>query len=1136
VYGVAGMNGPECVGDGVRWIGDPVDVVTGALVEAATEFTVAAPLPITWQRHYSTARVGTMGPLGWGQTHGYDRVLEAAVDGYLVVQPDGEALLFPYDALQRSQRGWRLREIHSERHLRSPDGTVHVFPEAKAGGVRPQRLVRGPEELRLAYDREGRLVEISRTSRSHVIAAQYVEGRISTLILVAHPLREPGRALTLMRYEYDARGDMVAACDRYGHRRTFVHDGAHRLVARTDRSGYRFLYEYDEVGRCVASRGHDGVQAVRLRYMPEMQATVVQHADGGEWLHRYDDSLSITEVIDPYGGRRRFEYDIDGRLVAETDAGGNRRTAIYYDAAEVVAAWVNEAGGVRQAEDPSGPPAHRVPRTAAALELGNLHEDVLRGAPVASVGIRPILSHGASIYCEMFPTRNPRVEAACRRDELGLLVAEERTDAQPRRWSYTPNGWVRNYIDHDGGRYEFEYSSWNHRVLVRDPLGREIRYEYTPSEKIAAVIDPAGNRHEYRYDLRDMLTEVRHGGALVESYAYDRAGNLVAKRDARGQMLVEYTYGPDNLKSLRRLADGEEQRYTYAPNGRFARVEYGGHTLEFGYSPAGQRCRDLRDGRGVEHVFAGSRLIQTRVLGIFVTRYRRLDENTVELVDPTGNRHAISLEQDGVVVRRLACGAREVTQFDSLGRCLGRHLFPVDTAEPVWRRRFEYSPEGDLVRVEDSERGPTTYRYDTAHQLTEVIASDGQGSGTYHYDAAGNLVQAPHLSSAEIAPGNKLVRANGGSLEYDHRNNVSRMQRGGRDLRLHRDALDRLRRIDGLERPWSADYDPLGRRTRKSFGAEYTEYFWDSDRVAAEVKNDGSVRVYVYADDFSLTPWLIVDYDSLDADPASGELHYLVTDQRGVVSAALDVDGRRVWRVSPTPYGPSADEGEFKVSHRLAGQLHDAETALCYHRFRYYSPELGRYLEEDPAGTGGGLNLYAYTSGPLVQFDPRGLECKNCKSKNKDEEDGSPVKQGDVDSYDNLNKRAVVGDGIDHDHIPAFSAVRDAINAQRAKDKLLPLTDKQESNLSKNLTTMAVDHDVHKDGRTYGNKGGKDRRAADAADLQQAAKDDLAAHRDNLGEKGMSEQEIDAASDAVHARNESIGLYDEKIPPELYED
>ncbi|MFY0540406.1 hypothetical protein [Nannocystis pusilla] len=184
---------------------------------------------------------------------------------------------------------------------------------------------------------------------------------------------------------------------------------------------------------------------------------------------------------------------------------------------------------------------------------------------------------------------------------------------------------MRWYSDHDGGRYEFEFAGGNMRNVARDPLGRTIRYEYTLTDQIAAVTDPAGNRHTYRYDLRDALTEVRHYEQLVESYKYDRAGNLTAKHDARGELLVSYQYGADELKSVRRLADGEEHRYSYTPGGKFARIEWSGRALEFAYTGAGRRRKDLRDGRGVEHAFLADRLLATTVLGRFTTRYRRLD-------------------------------------------------------------------------------------------------------------------------------------------------------------------------------------------------------------------------------------------------------------------------------------------------------------------------------------------------------------------------------------------------------------------------------------------------------------------------------------------------------------------------------
>ena len=45
---------------------------------------------------------------------------------------------------------------------------------------------------------------------------------------------------------------------------------------------------------------------------------------------------------------------------------------------------------------------------------------------------------------------------------------------------------------------------------------------------------------------------------------------------------------------------------------------------------------------------------------------------------------------------------------------------------------------------------------------------------------------------------------------------------------------------------------------------------------------------------------------------------------------------------------------------RLQNQYVDRETGLHYNFFRYYEPEVGRFVNQDPIGLSGGDNLYQF--------------------------------------------------------------------------------------------------------------------------------------------------------------------------------
>jgi len=61
------------------------------------------------------------------------------------------------------------------------------------------------------------------------------------------------------------------------------------------------------------------------------------------------------------------------------------------------------------------------------------------------------------------------------------------------------------------------------------------------------------------------------------------------------------------------------------------------------------------------------------------------------------------------------------------------------------------------------------------------------------------------------------------------------------------------------------------------------------------------------------------------------------------------------------------------VPFRYQGQYEDVETGLYYNRFRYYSPDEGGYISQDPIRLDGGIKLYGYVKDTNVLVDIMGL-------------------------------------------------------------------------------------------------------------------------------------------------------------------
>ena len=92
------------------------------------------------------------------------------------------------------------------------------------------------------------------------------------------------------------------------------------------------------------------------------------------------------------------------------------------------------------------------------------------------------------------------------------------------------------------------------------------------------------------------------------------------------------------------------------------------------------------------------------------------------------------------------------------------------------------------------------------------------------------------------------------------------------------------------------------------------------------------------------------------------QTYYFHCNQIGIPREMTDKDGNLLWFGNYTGWDHlKKDEWVYKNVHypfRLQNQYIDRETGLHYNFFRYYEPDVGRFVNQDLVWLSGGDNLY----------------------------------------------------------------------------------------------------------------------------------------------------------------------------------
>ncbi|QKZ02404.1 RHS repeat-associated core domain-containing protein [Pseudomonas eucalypticola] len=792
------------------------------------------------------------------------------------------------------------------------------------------------------------------------------------------------------RYDFGARTTWVT--DVLGREAQVHYNADRRVVASTDFGGERYQMALDDRGNLTGLTLPDGNQ-ITLRY--DQYSRLVEETDplGRTTRYKHHQLTTLVKQVDyPDGSSWKAQYDNKGNLLAETDALGNTTEYYYSDDGlphTIVDAthkskhlWWNTLAQVERYQDCSG-------KSTAYRFDEHQHLQAVTDA----------LGQTTSLQ----------------RKPAGEVLKIEHPDGTSEQFTYNALGQVLTHTDGKGQITRLQRTARGLPSSRQDAKGQRIGYQYDKAIRLTALVNENNAAYQFAYDASDRLIEERRIDNLTRRFSYSQGGYLTRveeigygeraetpqrstefERDSIGRLIartnddarLEYAYDDaDRLLSIQRTATNgglrlgvkhEKLNFSYDLLGRLLTETTPQGELAYEYDPLSNLTTlTLPDGRQLNHLYYGSgHLHQLNLDGQVISDFERDDLHRE--VYRTQGKLTSCFGYDAM--GRKAWQYASSVPAEKLSKVTNPNVptrVLLNDYRNAVQRQYEYDPAGELIRTLDQLRGEIRYEYEANGQLHGRETGKLMTSEEFRYDPAANRLNFG-TSQFDKVKDNRLRNWQNNEYRYDPWGNLIEKRSGQRQVQYFKyDCENRLvaseTLVQGrLHSKGRYQYDSLGRRVGKSAQqdgqVQEKRFLWQGLRMLQELTPERD-SLYLY-EPGSYAPLARVDRTEGEAQ----QLYYYHTDQIGTPLEMTDADGRIVWQATYKAWGSieTLAVAEVEQNLRFQGQYFDGETGLHYNTFRYYDPEVGRFITQDPIGLVGGTNVYHYVLNPSGWVDPLG--------------------------------------------------------------------------------------------------------------------------------------------------------------------